>query len=204
MNVTKEAGTRQETGWLEVITGGMYSGKTEELIRRLRRAQFAKQKIQVFKPAIDNRYHAEDVTSHDRTSIQALPVANAEKIWDFLEADTQVVGIDEGQFFDQSLVGVCQKLADRGIRVLVAGLDTDWKALPFEPMPTLMAIAENVTKQHAVCMVCGKPASRTQRMTANEGKILVGSQGLYEARCRAHHDFPMPEPKSEGHADSSV
>lgn len=174
------------SGWLEVIVGGMFSGKTEELIRRLRRAELARQKIQIFKPQIDDRYSVEDVISHDRNSMRAFPIEKAEEIWDHLRDDTQVIGIDEGQFFDQSLVKVCQELANRGLRVIVAGLDTDWKARPFEPMPTLMAIAENVTKNHAVCVVCGAPASRTQRVAEVEGQIVVGSHGLYEARCREH------------------
>lgn len=175
------------SGWLEVIVGGMFSGKTEELIRRLRRASLAKQKIQVFKPIIDDRYHAQDVTSHNRNSIEALPIPSAEELWKHLRDETQVVGIDEGQFFDQSLVSVCQDLANRGLRVIVAGLDTDWKAEPFEPMPTLMAIAENVTKQHAICVVCGSAASRTQRIGGSDGaQVLVGAQDLYEARCRDH------------------
>ena len=174
------------SGWVEVIVGGMYSGKTEELIRRLRRAELAKQKIQVFKPKIDDRYHKEDVTSHNLTSVPAKVISDAEEIWNWLKDDTQIVGIDEGQFFKQNLVEVVQTLAERGIRVLIAGLDTDWQANPFEPMPTLMAIAENVTKHHAVCVVCGESASRTQRVAHVDGKVVVGSHGLYEARCRQH------------------
>ncbi len=174
------------SGWLEVIVGGMYSGKTEELIRRLKRAEYARQQVQVFKPVIDNRYHSEDVTSHNQESFRAQAIERSDDIWTHLRDNTQVVGIDEGQFFDQDLVRVCQELADRGLRVIVAGLDTDWQAKPFEPMPTLMAIAENVIKQHAVCMVCGCEASRTQRVAAAEGQIVVGSHGLYEARCREH------------------
>lgn len=177
---------RRGSGWIEVVVGGMYSGKTEELIRRLRRSELARQKIQVFKPEIDDRYDAEDVTSHNQNKFRAVPIRSAQDIWNLLADDTQVVGIDEGQFFDQALVEVCQILADRGIRVIVAGLDTDWKAEPFEPMPTLMAIAENVTKQHAVCVVCGAAASRTQRVAEAEGQIAVGSHGMYEARCREH------------------
>jgi thymidine kinase len=174
------------SGWIEVVVGGMYSGKTEELIRRLHRAQLARQKIQVFKPQIDDRYHKEDVTSHSKKSMKALPVASAEDIWTHLEDDTRVVGIDEGQFFDQGLVSVVQTLAERGIRVIIAGLDTDWQAKPFEPMPTLMAIAENVTKLQAVCMVCGSSASRTQRVAEHKDQVVVGSHGIYEARCREH------------------
>lgn len=186
MQKNSQSNRIQGSGWIEVIVGGMYSGKTEELIRRLRRAELARQKIQVFKPIIDDRYHAKDVTSHNQNSFQATAIDSADKIWDHLLDDTQVVGIDEGQFFDQELVQCCQELAERGIRVLVSGLDTDWQAKPFEPMPTLMAIAENVTKQHAVCVVCGHAASRTQRVAQVESKIAVGSHGLYEARCREH------------------
>lgn len=176
----------QKSGWIEVIVGGMYSGKTEELIKRLRRAELARQKIQVFKPAIDNRYHSEEVTSHDQNSIVAVPLKTAEEILERVKPDTQVVGIDEGQFFNVAVVSVVQTLAERGIRVLVAGLDTDWKAMPFEPMPTLMAIAEQVTKQHAVCVVCGEAASRTQRVIESSDQVVVGSHGMYEARCRTH------------------
>ena len=174
------------SGWIEVVVGGMYSGKTEELIRRIHRAQLARQKVQVFKPKIDNRYHAEDVTSHNQNSSRAIPVGASVEIWDHLLDDTQVVGIDEGQFFDAELVGVVQTLAERGLRVIISGLDTDWQAKPFEPMPTLMAIAENVTKLQAVCVVCGRAASRTQRVAQHSGQVVVGSHGIYEARCREH------------------
>ncbi len=173
-------------GWIEVIVGGMYSGKTEELIRRLQRARYAKQKIQVFKPHVDNRYHEEDVMSHNQNSFPAVPVKSSEEIWDHLKDDTQVVGIDEGQFFDMELLRVVQDLAERGVRVIISGLDTDWQAKPFEPIPSLMAIAENVTKQQAICMVCGDAASRTQRVAQVEGRVAVGSHGMYEARCRKH------------------
>ena len=177
-----------ESGWIEVVVGGMFSGKTEELIRRLRRAKFARQKIQVFKPIIDSRYSKEEVTSHNMNSIPSIPIKGAQEIWDHLKDDTQVVGIDEGQFFQADLVEVVQILAARGLRVVIAGLDTDWQGLPFEPMPTLMAIAENVTKQHAVCVVCGTLASRTQRTgDATQGdRVLVGAHDHYEARCRGH------------------
>lgn len=180
------------SGWIEVIVGGMFSGKTEELIRRLQRAKYARQKIQVFKPIIDDRYHAEDVTSHNQNSVQALPIQEADHIWDHLQNETQVVGIDEGQFFDSNLIQVVQDLAERGIRVIIAGLDTDWQAKPFEPMPTLMAIAENVTKLQAVCVICGKAASRSQRISSSsqqnisQEQVAVGSTESYEARCREH------------------
>lgn len=191
------------TGWIEVVVGGMFSGKTEELIRRLRRAKFARQKIQVFKPVIDARYSKDDVTSHNLNSIPSIPIKGAQEIWDHLSPDTQVVGIDEGQFFQTDLVEVVQSLADRGLRVVIAGLDTDWKGLPFEPMPTLMAIAENVTKQHAVCVVCGSLASRTQRTgSQTDGdRVLVGAHDHYEARCRAHFKPQVVEPtKTQGPA----
>jgi thymidine kinase len=190
-NTMSEFGFIKARGWIEVIVGGMFSGKTEELIRRLRRAQFARQKIQVFKPEIDTRYDLQQVTSHNQTSILSKPIKSSNEIWDHLLSETQVVGIDEGQFFDAGLVQVAQDLADRGIRVMIAGLDTDWQAKPFEPMPTLMAIAENVTKQHAVCVVCGAQASRTQRTGAInradlQERVLVGAEDSYEARCRDH------------------
>jgi len=180
------SGWVQRRGWIEVIVGGMFSGKTEELIRRLRRAELARQKVQVFKPIIDIRYSADDVCSHNQNTISSHPIQFADQIWNLLKPETQVVGIDEGQFFDEKLVEVVQALAERGLRVVIAGLDTDWQAKPFEPMPTLMAIAENVTKQHAVCVVCGSSASRTQRTAAVEGQVVVGAHDVYEARCREH------------------
>lgn len=182
------------SGWIEVIVGGMYSGKTEELIRRLRRSEFARQKVQVFKPKIDNRYHEENVTSHNLNSIPSIVIEDAEQIWTHLQDDTQVVGIDEGQFFKENLVEVVQILAERGLRVIISGLDTDWQARPFQPMPTLMAIAENITKQHAVCVVCGSQASRTQRVANIENQIAIGSHGMYEARCRTHFKPEVDKP----------
>ena len=173
-------------GWIEVIVGSMFSGKTEELIRRLRRAEFARLQVQVFKPVIDKRYNEMAVTSHNFTTMDSTPIEDAEHIWEHLKPDTKVVGIDEGQFFSQNLVQVAQDLAERGLRVVIAGLDTDWQAKPFEPMPTLMAIAENVTKQHAVCVVCGAPACRTQRTAGGDGQVQVGTHEAYEARCRSH------------------
>lgn len=175
-----------QTGRIEVIVGGMYGGKTEELIRRLNRARIARQSIQVFKPVIDDRYHVSDIMSHDQKAIPAIAVASSQDIFKHILDDTDVIGIDEGQFFDSELVDVCQHLADLGVRVIVAGLDTDWKAKPFGPMPALMAVAEEVTKQHAVCMICGQTASRTQRIAPTNERIVVGGAGVYEARCRAH------------------
>ena len=174
------------SGWIEVVVGSMFSGKTEELIRRIRRAELARQKVQVFKPVIDQRYKVMEVTSHNQNSVPSLPIHDAEEIWNHLKDDTRVVGIDEGQFFEQNLVQVVQDLAARGLRVVISGLDTDWQGKPFEPMPTLMAIAENVTKLQAVCVVCGEAASRTQRTGGGDSKVLVGAHDAYEARCRAH------------------
>lgn len=192
-------------GWIEVVVGSMFSGKTEELIRRLRRAEFARLQIQVFKPIIDKRYNEMAVTSHNLTTIDSMPIHDAEEIWNHLKPDTKVIGIDEGQFFSQNLVKVTQDLADRGLRVIIAGLDTDWQGNPFEPMPTLMAIAESVTKHHAVCVVCGTPASRTQRTSGGGDQVLVGTHDSYEARCRLHFkpevDAPTMDWKLKREAD---
>ncbi|MCB0413616.1 MAG: thymidine kinase [Bdellovibrionales bacterium] len=175
-------------GWIEVICGCMFSGKTEELIRQIRRAEYAKLRIQVFKPRIDNRYSVEDVASHNQNTISSTLVDNSEDIYHKLIHNVDVVGIDEGQFFDHGLIEVATKLANVGKRVIVAGLDTDWQGKPFGPIPQLMAIAEVVNKQHAICVVCGESASRTQRLIDSEDNILVGSQEAYEARCRSHFD----------------
>lgn len=183
-------------GLVEVICGSMFSGKTDELIRRLVRATIAKQKVQVFKPAIDVRYAVEKVTSHAGSYYDALPVQNAAEILTKLEPDTTVVGIDEAQFFDSGVVGVAQELASRGLRVLVAGLDTDFRGEPFGSMPVLMSIAERVDKLHAICMVCGDEASRTQRLVNDnpahydDPVVIVGASEMYEARCRLHHVVP--------------
>ncbi len=187
----------QSRGWIEVVVGSMFSGKTEELIRRLRRAEYARLKIQVFKPVIDKRYNVIEVTSHNMTTMDSQPIEDAERIWDHLKSETQVVGIDEGQFFSQNLVQVAQDLADRGLRVIIAGLDTDWQGKAFEPMPTLMAIAESVTKQHAVCVVCGAPASRTQRTAGGSDQVVVGAHDSYEARCRRHFKPEVDQPTQD-------
>jgi thymidine kinase len=185
-----------KTGSIEVVCGSMFSGKTDELIRRLRRAVIARQKVQVFKPSVDVRYAAEKVTSHAGADFEAIPVANSAEIAAKLDADTTVVGVDEAQFFDEAIVEVARRLAERGVRVLVAGLDTDFRAEPFGPMPTLMAVAEHVDKLQAICMVCGEPASRTQRLLDgkparyDEPIVIVGASELYEARCRLHHQVP--------------
>lgn len=180
-----------EAGWIEVIAGCMFSGKTEELIRRLRRAKIAKLPVQTFKPRIDARYSKEEVASHDQTRIQAQPIIEVEEILQLVEPATQVVGIDEGQFLGDELPTVAAILAEQGKRVIIAGLDTDWRGRPFGPMPQLMAIAELVHKQHAICTVCGSPANRTQRLIASQEDVLVGSTEAYEARCRKHFDPEM-------------
>ncbi len=187
---------RHTHGSIEVICGSMFSGKTDELIRRLVRATIAKQKVQVFKPAIDVRYAVEKVTSHAGANFDAIPVEKAADIRVKLEKDTTVVGIDEAQFLDPEVVDVAQELAERGIRVLVAGLDTDFRGEPFGSMPILMSKAEHVSKLHAICMVCGDEASRTQRLVNgaparyDDPVVIVGASELYEARCRRHHEVP--------------
>jgi len=175
---------RAGAGWLEVVAGSMFSGKSEELIRRLRRAQIAKRKVQIFKPRIDDRYSHDHITSHSAMQIEAENVGSARELLDRVRPDTEVVGIDEGQFFDAELPAVCTMLADQGKRVIVAGLDQDYLGKPFEPMPQLLAIAEYITKTLAICMVCGAPANHTQRLVASNERVLVGAQGTYEARCR--------------------
>ncbi|GAB4462932.1 MAG: thymidine kinase [Anaerolineales bacterium] len=187
---------RHTNGSIEVVCGSMFSGKTDELIRRLVRAVIAKQKVQVFKPAIDVRYAIEKVTSHTGSNFDAIPVETASEIRTKLEADTTVVGIDEAQFFDAEIVPLVQELAGRGIRVIITGLDMDFRGEPFGPMPVLMSTAERVDKLHAICMVCGDEASRTQRLVNgkparyNDPVVIVGASELYEARCRKHHEVP--------------
>ena len=179
---------RPNQGWIEVITGSMFSGKSEELIRRLRRAQIAKQRVQVFKPAFDHRYADDHIVSHSDIRLPSRTVASSRGLLEAVAADTEVVGIDEGQFFDLELPMVCNTLADQGKRVIVAGLDQDYLGKPFEPMPQLLAIAEYITKTLAICMVCGNPANHTQRLVANSERVLLGAQGTYEARCRQCFD----------------
>jgi thymidine kinase len=187
---------RHTQGSIEVICGSMFSGKTDELIRRLIRAKIAKQKVQVFKPAIDVRYAVEKVTSHAGADFDAIPVEKASEIIGKLDADTTVVGIDEAQFMDLDVVHVAQQLAEGGKRVLVAGLDMDFRGEPFGPMPVLMSMAERVDKLHAICMVCGEEASRTQRLVNgrparyDDPVVIVGAAEMYEARCRIHHEVP--------------
>ncbi len=175
-------------GWIEVIVGSMFSGKSEELIRRLRRAQIARQHVQIFKPAIDTRFAEDAIVSHSEMRMGSQAVASSRALLDQVHDDTEVVGIDEGQFFDAELPMVCNELARRGKRVIVAGLDQDYLGKPFEPMPQLLAIAEYITKTLAICMVCGNPANHTQRLVASADRVLLGAQGTYEARCRACFD----------------
>ncbi len=173
----------QRSGWIEVICGSMFSGKTEELIRRLKRAKIASQKVEIFKPGTDTRYDIKNVVSHDANSILATPVEHSSKILDFADGVT-VVGIDEAQFFDSELTDVCEKLALKGIRVIVAGLDMDYKGKPFGPMPNLLAVAEYITKVHAICQHCGNLATHSYRLSDETGTVVLGEKDRYEPRCR--------------------
>ncbi len=175
----------QNVGWIEVVTGCMFSGKTEELIRRLRRAQYARQPVVVFKPKIDDRYAKDSVGSHSGQRMPSFQISHSSEIVP-LVGDAVVVGIDEAQFFDNELVEVCNRLANEGRRVVVAGLDLDYRGVPFEPIPHLMAVAEYVTKNLAICVVCGNPADRSQRLVNRGSRVLVGEADAYEARCRLH------------------
>jgi thymidine kinase len=202
-------GHYQNPGSLEVICGSMFSGKTEELIRRLKRAQIARQRVQVFKPRLDNRYAVEQVASHSGILHDALPVDDTAEMRRLLDTAATVVAIDEVQFFDKAVAAFCRELADTGVRVIVAGLDLDFRGEPFGPLPTLMAEAELVSKLQAICVVCGAPASRTQRLingdpaSYHDPIIMVGAQEVYEARCRQHHQVPgrpsdPPAPAPQG------
>lgn len=171
----------------------MFSGKSEELIRRLRRAQIARRKVQIFKPQIDARFSGEHIVSHSEMKIESQTVKSAHEILDAVDPSTEVIGIDEGQFFDQDLVRVANSLADQGKRVIIAGLDMDYLGRPFEPMPMLLAIAEDITKTHAICMRCGSPATYTQRLIASRERVVVGAAEVYEARCRACFDPHLTE-----------
>lgn len=187
---------KHQQGRIEVICGSMFSGKSEELIRRLRRAEIARQKVQVFKPHLDNRYGEATVNSHDGRVADAIPIERTQEILTHLAGDTTVVGIDEGQFLDHSLADICRQMTGRGIRVIVAGLDLDFRGEPFGPMPELLAQAEQVDKLHAICVMCGDEASRTQRLidgrpaSYHDPIILIGATEAYEARCRRCHDVP--------------
>jgi thymidine kinase len=183
MFLENTAGSSSGQGWIEVITGSMFSGKTEELIRRLRRAKIAKQKVEIFKPRIEVRYSVEEVVSHDENAIHSTPVDSSANIR-LLASGVEVVGIDEAQFFDDGLVDVCNQLAESGVRVIIAGLDMDYKGVPFGPMPGLMAIAEYVTKVHAICVRCGNLANYTHRMSEDDKLILLGETDIYEPLCR--------------------
>ena len=185
-------------GWIEVIAGSMFSGKSEELIRRLRRARIARLKVQVFKPRIDTRYSHDHIVSHSEMRHESSVVSSAAEIVAEVRPETEVVGIDEGQFFDAELVAVVNELARRGVRVIVAGLDQDYTGKPFGPMPELLAVAEYITKTHAICVRCGQPANYSQRIVEVEGQVVVGASDAYEARCRRcfvpHADAPTTHP----------
>jgi thymidine kinase len=187
----------QSKGWIEIICGSMFSGKTEELIRRLNRARIAQQQVEVFKPAIDIRYHETEIVSHNNTSREAIPVQSSLNIL-LMHQDATVIGIDEAQFFDDEIVYVCQTLAMQGKRVIVAGLDMDYLGNPFGPMPKLMAIAEYVTKVHAICMICGDLATHSYRKTMNQSQIMLGEKESYEARCRHCFNDGMKSAKNQG------
>ncbi|MEE9169512.1 MAG: thymidine kinase [bacterium] len=181
---------QSDHGWIEVICGSMYSGKSEELIRRLRRCQIARQSVSILKPQIDTRYSNDYIVSHSDLKIPSTPVNSAIEILE-AAADSDVVGIDEAQFFGMELVAVCQQLSNNGKRVIVAGLDQDYRGDPFEPIPQLLAVAEYITKTLAICMVCGNPANRTQRLTQDEERVVVGGRKIYEARCRKCFKPPL-------------
>nr|MEE4268986.1 thymidine kinase [Candidatus Krumholzibacteria bacterium] len=194
-----------KSGWLEVICGPMFSGKSEELIKRLRRAQIARRRVQIFKHGIDARYDATSIVSHSQQSLPGVAVTDVMDILDLVDDRTELVAIDEGQFFTQDIIEVTNKLANQGKRVIVAGLDLDYMGQPFGPMPQLMCCAEYVTKQLAICMTCGDPANFTQRLTASKDQIVVGAQETYEARCRQHFEPPVREtrPAPETEADQA-
>ena len=195
-DVGSSNGEMMRRGRVEVVCGSMFSGKTEELIRRLRRAQFAKQKVEIFKPAIDVRYSEEEVVSHEGNSIPSTPVDSSASIL-LMAQESDVVGIDEAQFFDEHIVEVCNELASRGIRVIVAGLDLDFKGVPFGPMPALLAIADEVTKVHAFCVRCGALAYVSHRIVAGEKQVLLGEKQEYEPLCRECYAQAMKEKKEE-------
>ena len=184
------------TGWIEVIAGSMFSGKSEELIRRLTRARIARQKVQVFKPGIDVRYSDEAIASHSGQTHDSIPVADTGEMMSQVKADTQVIGIDEAQFFDMEIIAAVNELAENGKRVIIAGLDQDYTGKPFEPMPQLLSIAEFITKTHAICVKCGATANYSQRTVESEARVEVGASDKYEARCRRcfvpHADGPTP------------
>jgi thymidine kinase len=190
-------------GWIEAICGPMFSGKSEELIRRLRRALIARRSVQIFKPSIDDRYSINEIVTHDAVRMQSECVGSSEEILSKLDWRTQVVGIDEGNFFGQSLVGVANRLADDGKRVIIAGLDTDFMGRPFPPMPDLLAISESITKTLAICVRCGNPAKHTQRLVESDELILVGASGAYEARCRCCFEPGCPKQENLDFAEAA-
>ena len=177
-----------KTGWIEVICGSMFSGKTEELIRRIHRAEYARQKIQIFKPEIDKRYDDNHIVSHNQTKAPSQIVKLTKDIEKLVDWDSDIIAIDEAQFFDEKLVKLCNKLANKGKRVIIAGLDQDFTGKPFGPMPQLLAVAEYITKLSAICVKCGNPANRTQRLTHDKETVVVGEKDIYEARCRNCHE----------------
>jgi len=183
----------KSTGWIEVICGSMFSGKSEELIRRVHRVQIARKKVQVFKPIIDNRFAIQYIYSHNGSKVEAINISQPKELLEKLETDTEVIAIDEAQFFSDNIISICQKLADQGKRIIIAGLDQDFRGEPFGPVPKLLAIAEYIDKLQAICMVCGNPASRTQRLVNgkpakySDPTILIGAKESYEARCRKCH-----------------
>lgn len=187
---------KQHTGWIEVVCGSMFSGKTEELIRRLRRAVIARQRVEIFKPKIDTRYSRSEIVSHDKQKIKSHIIKNPQEILT-IALEAQVVGIDEAQFFDDSLVKVCQTLANMGKRVIVAGLDQDYRGRPFGPIPQLLAISEYIDKTHAICVICGNPANYTYRKTTDKDTVVVGASDIYEARCRNCFVPPKDEEEKE-------
>ena len=180
---------QRQSGWIEVVCGSMFSGKTEELIRRVRRAQIARQKVELFKPQIDTRYSKDEIVSHDDQKLPSRVIKDANEIIP-LSLEAQVVAIDEAQFYKKSLVKVCKTLANMGKRVIVAGLDTDFRGEPFSPIPELLAIAEYITKTHAICVVCGNPANFTQRTSKSRDQVVIGTSDIYEARCRNCYEPP--------------
>lgn len=193
MFIERDINTGKRMGTIEVVTGSMFSGKTEELIRRMKRARIARQKTEIFKPAIDTRFSAEDVVSHDENSIRSTPVENSSNIL-LLSADVDVIGIDEAQFFDKHLVDVVVELANQGIRVIVAGLDMDFRGIPFGPMPGIMAVADFVTKVHAVCVRCGSNAQFSYRTSEKEQVVLLGAKDIYEPLCRRCYNLANARP----------
>ena len=188
--LSQQRGAGVSLGWIEVICGSMFSGKSEELIRRLRRAQIARQHVQIFKPKLDSRFSDDHIVSHSDMKMKSRLVSRAQDILAVLDSETQVIGIDEAQFFDLELISICNQLADRGKRVIVAGLDQDFRGKPFDPMPQLLSIAEYITKTLVICMRCGAPANRTQRTVINAERVLVGATDSYEARCRLCFEAP--------------